>query len=262
MFKVKLSVLFVLPSMFLGNWAFSAEKGAYTLADLRALEKQKGYLELVVHLTDVPPSARNQEWKIIAERGSIRLMESLPDKSCAVQCSIDALVHLIPLLKESKPFMEKRAAFGLKSFETCYEDARSSRGFVPWCTDHANEFIQADKDNTGLALQIGQLVGRNDSPLKALPFYQLAVAGKNSAEVCTNPKVRAALSFGLQDVPGASREIARTLAEGVCWDHVGTYLMGKIDEYNGKGFAPGICELAEKKGVLTPERKAKCDSNG
>jgi len=39
----------------------------YTLADLKALVKDKAYKEAVVHLGDVAPSERTAEWQDIAE---------------------------------------------------------------------------------------------------------------------------------------------------------------------------------------------------
>src|SRR5262249_5223040 len=41
----------------------------YEMADLKALEKQGSFKELVDHLEDITPSKRDKEWEGLAERG-------------------------------------------------------------------------------------------------------------------------------------------------------------------------------------------------
>src|SRR5262245_4245636 len=85
----------------------------YEMADLKALEKQQSWAELVDHLGDILPSKRDKEWEGLAERGAVAWLGTFelkkPETAEAPIDAADSLAKRYPFLKQSKAFMGKRA---------------------------------------------------------------------------------------------------------------------------------------------------------
>src|SRR5687768_5770635 len=85
----------------------------YELADLKALEKQQSWAELVEHLGDVLPSKRDKDWEGLAERAGASWLGTFdlkkPETAEAPIDASDELIKRFPFLKQSRVFMTKRA---------------------------------------------------------------------------------------------------------------------------------------------------------
>jgi hypothetical protein len=89
----------------------SVVKSGCTMEDPAALERQRGWSELVEHLADIPPARRDATWAGLAERASIALLTTLAtDKERFVAVTAaDDLTKRYPTLTSSNAFMKKRA---------------------------------------------------------------------------------------------------------------------------------------------------------
>jgi hypothetical protein len=177
-----------------------ARRPAYTMEDLAALEKRRGFSELVEHLDDVPPAKRDAAWEALAEKGAIGLVSQyLVDReSLAAAGAADELGKRYPHLTSSAPFMQKRAEAGLDGFRTCYE--RSWSGAE--CTERFVGFVEADEGKTDLALKAGRLVITKQFPYVAVRFFKYAVASKTSrAAACADAELQRAVQAAEDGLP-------------------------------------------------------------
>jgi hypothetical protein len=175
-------------------------KAPYTLDDLTALEQQRGWTELVDHLDDIPPAQRAAPWQGLAERGSVGLLTTLAtDKEpFAAVAAADALTKRFPTLTSSASFMAKRAEVGLEAFKVCYQRSHSGAA----CTDRLIGYVQADPDNTALAMAAGRLIVVNQFPYVAVRAFKLAVVGKTGrARECADPELKRALRAAESSLP-------------------------------------------------------------
>ncbi len=175
---------------------------AYTLSDLRALESTKAWRELVEHLGDIAPAARDANWQALAEHGSTELLETLaidqePLHAAAVA---DELTKRFPTLTTSRSFMRKRAELGLRGFTACFQQSRSGVA----CTERLLGFVRSDPENHELAMDAGRLVSQRQFAYAAVPFFRVAVVGNaDNGAMCDDEALKSATAAALTNLPGA-----------------------------------------------------------
>lgn len=179
----------------------STKTDHYGVADLQALEKQRAWSELVGHLADIAPADRDATWQALAEESSVALLSTISTdhEMFAALVTADDLTKRFPTLTSSKTFMSKRAEVGLKGFETCF--AHTRRGDA--CTERMLGFVESDPNNGELAMNAGALVTRNQTPFAAVPFYRVAIVGRETspetAKRCANDELKRAVRSGIDD---------------------------------------------------------------
>ena len=140
--------------------AFSASS-AYEMADLKALDKDQSYRELVDHLLDILPSKRDAEWKAIAERACVAVIDPNEVKDAAsaqkVLDRMDELMKKFGWLNQSKTFLSRRADVGLKAMGWTYSNSRHSSSEDPWL-DNLKAFVAADQQTADLPLRALKLL--------------------------------------------------------------------------------------------------------
>lgn len=172
----------------------------YTLADLRALEAQRGWAELVDHLADVPPSARDDAWRGLAERASVELLSLLLTRNEPLRALTvaDDLTQRYPTLMASAAFVDKRADVGLRGFEACYDQSPSGVD----CTERFLGYVEADPTNYALAMNAGRLVIHKQFAHVAVRFFARAVVGNpNGSKLCADEELRRSVQGALDGLP-------------------------------------------------------------
>jgi hypothetical protein len=234
----------------------SASAANYELADLKALDKDQGWRELVDHLNDIVPSKRDAEWKAIAERACAGVLDpSMKDAAAAQRTldQIDELMKRFTWLKDSKVFLAKRAEVGLKALGWTFNDSRHSYSDDPWL-ERLKDFVAADTVTPDIALRGAKLVASHLVAVMAFPLVRTAVA-KGGKSVCKDPDVQKSLLGALSEGvwKTESNEAITT-----CWDELKPLVLTEVLKPDAtRTLQLKLCPaLVERKG-LTPEDKKK-----
>lgn len=198
----------------------SASAATYELADLKALEKDQSWRELVDHLTDLVPSKRDAEWKALAERACTGVLDAAEVKDVpsaeAMLAQLEGLLKKFTWLKDSRPFMARRAEVGLKALGWTYQTSRHSTGDDPWL-DSLKAFVAADTQTPDIALRGAKLVTSRLVAEVAFPLLRAALARGGKA-VCKDADLQQATLGALED--GAwKQEVGEVLT--TCWAESG-----------------------------------------
>ena len=99
-----------------------AAKPVYQLKDLVALEKTKGWEELVQHLSDILPSERGDQWKALVTKALTERLSELMNQTDSNKTIefLDTALSAYPFIKSNKPFMENRGIAGLAHYSSCF----------------------------------------------------------------------------------------------------------------------------------------------
>lgn len=229
----------------------------YELADLKALESQQGWRELVDHLQDIVPSKRDAEWKGLAERGLVGLLDTLDlkdaQKAQRALDEIDAQLKRWAWLKQSKPFLAKRADVGLKAFAMTYGNSRHSAGDDPW-RDALKEFVAADPVTADLNLRAGKLVTSRLVADVAIPFFKAALATGGKA-LCKDAEVQKALLAAWED--GSFKDDATAMTD-TCWDELKAPLTASLAKAPYAARKNALCPYLTAKKAVPADQQKQC----
>ena len=173
----------------------SASAATYELADLKALDKDQSWRELVDHLTDIVPSKRDAEWKAIAERACLGVLDPAEVKDVAssqrVLDQLDELMKRFGWLKDNKAFMSRRAEVGFKALGWTFSNSRHSSSEDPWL-DRVKTFITADPVTADISLRGLKLITSRLVAVVAFPLVKPALA-KGGKALCKDADVQKTL---------------------------------------------------------------------
>jgi hypothetical protein len=246
------SLLVLLPSTALGG-------EVYTMEDLTALADNESWSEILEHVEDIKPRERKQQWRELLEKAAIGHLDALAGQKKKYEGlgSAEQILTRFPILKKSKPYMDKRADVGLLAFEECF----SNRWSGPQCVEQLREFVKADPGNDELAFKAGKVVTDVGKMWQAGPvFFVDAVAdSKARGERCKDGD----LSYSTLASFGAppdydSTKAAMKIAFEHCYDGLQPKLLEKLYEATGYE-ARNLCAgLTKRKAKLTTFQQAHC----
>jgi len=223
----------------------------YSQADLDALVKTEGYVELVEHLADVTPSKRDARWDAAAEAGTVGYLGTFTDSVAALTATED-LLRRFPTLKKSKAFMQKRAEVGLPGFDGCYRN-----GGMLDCNKRLANFVGDDAE---LAFKAGKLVILQQNAYSAAPFFRRAVTGKvPNPAACKEETLRRATLAAL-GLPTTDAKVADALATlDVCFADLKEPVANEMatgDSY----LLQNACPTMIKKQAVGGLMKSRCEA--
>jgi hypothetical protein len=232
---------------------------SYGMADLKALEKDLSWAELVDHLTDVQPVKRDAEWRALAERACSAVLDPAAIKDVptaqASLAQMEALFKRFGWLKESKVFMARRAEVGLKALGFTYQTSRHSSGDDPWL-DSVKAFVAADQVTPDIALRGAKVMTARLIPIVAFPLLRQALA-KGGAPVCKDPDLQRATLAAIAEGswPAEADEVLTT-----CWDELKPQLVAEVNKPDATRTSRlKLCPvLLKHKGLTAAEEKARC----
>lgn len=240
----------------------SASAATYELADLRALDKDQSWRELVDHLLDILPSKRDSEWKAIAERACVGVIDPAEVKDPAsaqkVLDRMDELMKRFGFLKASKPFLARRADVGLKAMGWTYQNSRHSQGEDPWF-DSLKAFVAADQQTADLPLRALKLTNSRLVASVAFPLVKPAL-GKGGKAACKDTELQRSVVGAISD-GWTSAEV--TEATNTCWDELKPLVIAEtIKPEQTRTNQLKLCPVLSQKNALTTDQvKKACTFN-
>jgi hypothetical protein len=236
---------------------FAASAATYEMADLKALESQQGWRELVDHLADIVPSKRDAEWKGLAERSLTALLDTLEvkDERKAQETlnTIDEQLKRWAWLKQSKPFLARRADVGLKAFAATFGSSRHSAGDDPW-RERLKEFVAVDPITADLPLRAGKLITSRLVADAAIPFFRSAMA-KTGKTLCKDADVQKALVASWLEA--TYRDDAAAMTD-TCFDELKPLLIAELPKASFSARKNSLCPYLLAKKLVPEDQKSKC----
>jgi hypothetical protein len=230
----------------------------YELADLKALEKQGSFKELVEHLDDISPSKRDKDWEGLAERGGagyLGTFEIKDDRNAEAPLNAaDELLKKYAFLKQSKVFLGKRAEVALKAFKMSWGYSRHSAGDDPWL-DRVKKFAESDTLTPDLPLRLAKevVLGRL-IPGTTFPLFKMAWDRGNTG-LCKDVDFIKMMVDVLGE--GAWKDAAAPMRDK-CWDDIKPPLTVALQKAGTSTFARSVCPIFTAKGGIPPDGKAAC----
>lgn len=236
----------------------STGSGSYPIKDLKALEAQGAYGELVQRMGDVAPSDRNEEWKQITERGAGSYLETYElkdggDGEEVLAISLE-LMKRYPHLKASKIYLAKRAEAAIKAFPLVYSSGSRSPSNDSWI-DQVIAFAQTDAVTPKLAERLAKevVLGRL-IPRTAFPLLKLA-SERTGKAVCADTALHPVLVETLED--GSWPAEVKVLL-GTCWSDVKPQVLAKFAAADNADFVKKACTALSNSPKAAGDIKGKC----
>jgi hypothetical protein len=183
----------LIPALFLVGCA-TAQSAAKSpvFDDLRALDKQQNYVEMMGRLKEVPPTQRDEEWEGFVTRANVDLITRAEIKDSRAAESVLAMMEeqvvAFPSLKSSQPWLTARADKAVTAFKWSYSNYRHSTGDEQWVPKIV-AFVEKDTTTKGLAQRMAkEVVTERLVASSAWPLYQLAFKRDGDA-VCADSKL-------------------------------------------------------------------------
>jgi len=228
-----------------------AKDDKYTLEDLRVLDKEAKYAEVIEHITDSRPSQRDDEWNDIVHRAAVKTLEQQLTSEDPY-LALDFADQMLDTMRDSKEFMALRAQAVINGFRSCYRDSY----YGSECTEKLRAQVNMTPDDRELAFKAGKLVRLNANPSAAVPFFTMALKDSENKNGCADEDVILAVESGIELPPERAKE-AVELAFSTCFETLKPNLLE--DFYAGSGYAVvNYCKSLGEKGMLTEFQQAYC----
>jgi hypothetical protein len=240
----------------------SASAATYEMADLKALDKDQSWRELVDHLLDIVPSKRDADWKAIAERACVGVLDpaEIKDEKSGARAleQIDELMKRFPWLKDSKSFLSKRAEVGFKAMGWTFSSSRHSSGDDPWM-DRLKTFVAADNMTPDLPLRAIKLTNSRLVAVVAFPFVKPALA-KGGKAACKDSELQQSILGAITEGSWATEAAEVTTT---CWDELKPLVIAEtIKPEQTRTMQLKLCPVLDaKKAITTDQVKKACTFN-
>ncbi|VAW83661.1 hypothetical protein MNBD_GAMMA16-185 [hydrothermal vent metagenome] len=222
----------------------------YDLNELKNLAQSQSWLELVDHLTDIPPSKRNQEWNELVDLALVSRFEELLTKndSSNILKFLDKTLPKYPKIKLNKHFMQLRAEFGIQYYESClsYDSDECLKNFLG--------FVRVDP-NPLYAFKVAKLMRVSVSDSKAIEFFKHAVS---SETVCSDEDLKLSVVSALKHTADSRyAKVAQNIAFGQCFDSLKSTIAQTIK--NNDNAKANACKEMISRNALKGISKKKCE---
>ncbi|MEO1301878.1 MAG: hypothetical protein AAFV36_01730 [Myxococcota bacterium] len=248
------TAVFALPALILAMSGVAEAETTYSMEDLKALVDQENWAETIEHLQDIPPAQRNKDWNLYLEKSSLGLVNSVAEAGDPYNAwqTAEGLVVRYPMLKKSRPYLDRRAEVGVKAMGKCFQ---ARYGFEQ-CIEASNNLIKVDPDNSELAFELGKLVRLATTGGTAMTFFERALRDKKMRKNCGHEQVKIALSqaSGQRDDRG---DAMKKVAFEYCWKQLKPTVMEEFAGGSSYTYA-NLCPGLQKKKALSAFQKAIC----
>jgi hypothetical protein len=214
------------------------------MADLRALDQQQNYAEMLGRLKDVAPAQRDAEWEALAEKANVAALEKLEitdgrSGEYALQVIADQAAAF-PSLRKSTAWLAKRVDVGVKAFGWTYGNYRHSTGDEQW-VPQVKKFAEVDPVTKGLAQRLAKdvILGRLVAS-SAWPLYELAFQRDGDA-VCTDAKL-VDVVIDVIDYESWLEEMTALVTKR-CAAQLKAPVAEKLRKNDSKSFRKGACKV-------------------
>jgi hypothetical protein len=237
--------------------ASAASGGGYSVDDLKALEKQGAWRELLGHLDDVAPSRRDAEWQRLAEAGAIGYLSEVKvteEEPLSGMHAAEQMLKRYPTLKQSQPFMRKRAEVGVKGLLACFGSHYCRESEEHW-RGEVLKFAQSDPPN--VALPAAEMQMKILTAAVAIPLYELVLGTQQDAPLCKDAGLHKAV-IGALEWNNWYVAKAQRIAGDQCWSDLKGELLVEFDHNKEKGYPKSTCDFLIKKNALSQAQRSRC----
>jgi hypothetical protein len=231
---------------------FAAPSRRYTMADLEALAKSGAHQELLQHIEDVAPVARNARWTALLAQAATAVVRAAstskdPDRAFEGFMVAEMLVERHAALAKDEGFMAVRGSVGEKMLGYCFERSWSGA----YCVESALGFVGVEGTTVDVRLAIAKLVRRSQNAHVAAPFFEQALASGDTT-ACSDPDLALSMTAALGLPPRYDNaKIARSIAERACFAELRPVIeKGLTSGEETAYFRDNVCAVLSAKGVV------------
>jgi hypothetical protein len=224
----------------------SAGPTTLTMEDLKALERNGGFQELLLRARDIPPSQRDAAWKDLVANAATRHLPTLSNEGDPMRKTSLAVEwqREYPSLLESKPWLQTVRSLAPKELSDCFEQSFQGQR----CTDTYAALVEGTKDS-GLAYAGGEVTTRKQAPHFGVTLYARGFELSPEPSRCGEAALRRSTLAALHLPPEAPQaRSAIILARTHCW--------GALKEDVTSGLAGATAYFARNACPLALEKKA------
>jgi len=233
----------------------SARADELSMQDLKALETQKQWSELLDRADQVKPAARDATWKKLVTTAATHVVEGT--SSTTTLSTARALIERVPPAERKYPFVRDDAGYRAAK-------AKSIDGVLVMCKHDdpsgCGILIEAlasgvDKFSKGTARQIATMVGNDIGPADAIHYWALAVVDDAATckDIWLERSVIATLAAGGDHVAEAQKTAT------TCFASLESGLtQALIDAEDKSPYTQNACPVLKPRGAMTVLKKKKC----
>ncbi len=253
---LKISMIF--PGLLIVSLSAKAESNL-SMQDLKALEKQQAWRELVDKADHVAPAERTPDFNSIVIHGATGLVTQIDGSSGAIKQATETAQEVTSI--------EKKYAFVTNNAE--YTDAKGkalgavaeacSRGSTYGCGSLIEALSKGvQKFPKGAARKIAVLMGEEGRfPSEVLRFWSLAA--EDDKANCQHGTLKRSVIFGLNQDPAAADAKTAVKAAQICAGQLDEGLMEGIRKTEkNSAFARNACPLLKARGKNNMAMRDKC----
>ena len=143
--------------------------------------------------------------------------------------------------------MTARSGAGEHMFAKCFEATYSGEE----CVSMALDFVRVAGTDAATSLAVAKIVRRNQNPYVAVPFFRIALEGKDRA-ACGDDDLELATTAGLGLPPDYDNaKASRDIAQNVCFEELQAPIVARLTGDDGGGyFKDNACAVLRAKGVV------------
>jgi hypothetical protein len=226
------------------------------MQDLKALDAQHAWSELLGRADQVRPSARDASWKPLVVSAATHVVDGISTETATSVDTARALIELVPPTERRYPFVrEDRGYLAAKAkalervVSLCkHNDRRGCGVLVGSLSAGVDHFAK------GTAREIAMMVSDDIGPAEAMRFWTLAVADDPAAckEIGVERAVIAVLSAGGNRVADAQNTAI------ACFPTLESALTQELIASDNSSYAKNACPVLKPRGAMTVLKKKKC----
>jgi hypothetical protein len=166
----------------------------YSRADLDALERQKAWAELVLHLEDIPPSQRDDRWTALTTEavvGQLNAQRIALDKVGLAHLT-DVLAQRYPSIRTAPAFVDIRGEIAVDAVGDCSKEQA-------WEWEGCQALARLFDGDPKHALAGAHAAGPG-FPRFAMTLYQVALKS-DAKTVCADNQALGVMSVGISTSP-------------------------------------------------------------
>ena len=227
------------------------------MQDLKALDSQKAWSELLDRADQVKPSARDASWKKLVVSAATHVVENISAGSSTNLDTARELIERVPPAERKYAFLREDA--GYRSAK-----AKALDGVVAMCKQNDSrgcgvllETLAAgvDKFSKGTARAIAGMVSDDIGPAESIHFWTLAVA--DDAATCKEAWLEHAVIAALN--AGGDRVADAQKTANTCFASLEKALTDElVDTADHSTYAKNACPVLKPRGAMTVLKKKKC----
>jgi hypothetical protein len=226
------------------------------MQDLKALDTQKAWSELLDRADQVKPSARDASWKPLVVAAATHVVQAISADSTTSLATARGMIDRVPPAERKFPFVRDDAGYRAAK-------AKAIEGVLAMCKDDhsgCGVLVEAlavgvDRFAKGSAREIAIMVGDDLGAAESIHFWTLAVGDDAAAckDIGLERSVIATLTAGGDRVADAQKTANTCIAK-----LESALTQALVDAEDHSTYAKNACPVLKPRGAMTVLKKKKC----